>query len=34
VMYYTAGLTLLTYKDAHADALMNQAISFIGAKIN
>ena len=34
VVYYTAGLTLLTYKDAHADALMNQAISLIGAKIN
>ena len=34
VVYYTAGLTLLTYKDAHADALMNQAIQIIGAKIN
>ena len=34
VVYYTAGLTLLTYKDAHADALMNQAIEIIGAKIN
>ena len=34
VVYYTAGLTLLTYKDAHADALMNQAIEMIGAKIN
>ena len=34
VVYYTAGLTLLTYKDAHADALMNQAIEMIGAKMN
>ena len=34
VVYYTAGLTLLTYKDAHADALMNQAIEMIGAKVN
>lgn len=34
VVYYTAGLTLLTYKDAHADALMNQAIVIIGAKTN
>lgn len=34
VVYYTAGLTLLTYKDAHADALMNQAIVMIGAKTN
>lgn len=34
VVYYTAGLTLLTYKDAHADALMNQAIEMIGAKKN
>ena len=34
VVYYTAGLTLLTYKDAHADALMNQAIEIIGAKTN
>ena len=32
VVYYTAGLTLLTYKDAHADSLMNQAITMIGAK--
>lgn len=29
VVYYTAGLTLLTYKDAHADNLMNQAIANI-----
>lgn len=34
VVYYTAGLTLLTYKDAHADALMNQAIVMIGAKLD
>lgn len=34
VVYHTAGLTLLTYKDAHADALMNQAIEMIGAKTN
>lgn len=34
VVYYTAGLTLLTYKDAHADALMNQAIVMIGAKMS
>lgn len=34
VVYYIAGLTLLTYKDAHADALMNQAINMIGAKQN
>ena len=32
VVYYTAGLTLLTYKDAHADSLLNQAITIIGAK--
>ena len=34
VVYHTAGLTLLTYKDVHADALMNQAIEMIGAKTN
>ena len=34
VVYYIAGLTLLTYKDAHADALMNQAMMMIGAKTN
>lgn len=34
VVYYTAGLTLLTYKDAHADSLLNQAIVIIGAKTN
>lgn len=34
VVYYTAGLTLLTYKDTHADALMNQAIVMIGAKMD
>lgn len=33
-VYYTAGLTLLTYKDAHADALMNQAMMMIGAKMD
>jgi hypothetical protein len=32
VVYYTAGLTLLTYKDSHADSLLNQAIQMIGAK--
>lgn len=32
VVYYTAGLTLLTFKDSHADSLMNQAIQMIGAK--
>lgn len=32
VVYYIAGLTLLTYKDAHADSLLNQAIQMIGAK--
>ena len=32
VVYYIAGLTLLTYKDSHADSLMNQAIQLIGAK--
>lgn len=32
LVYYVAGLTLLTYKDAHADSLMNQAMIMIGAK--
>lgn len=32
LVYYTAGLTLLTFKDAHADSLMNQAMQMIGAK--
>lgn len=34
VIYYIAGLTLLTYKDAHADALLNMAITIMGAKTN
>ena len=34
IIYYIAGLTLLTYKDTHADALMNQAIVMIGAKMD
>lgn len=34
VVYYAAGLTLLTYKDTHADALMNQSMMMIGAKMN
>ena len=34
VIYYIAGLTLLTYKDAHADALMNMAMTMMGAKTN
>lgn len=32
VIYYIAGLTLLTYKDAHADALLNMAITMMGAR--
>lgn len=32
IIYYIAGLTLLTYKDAHADALLNMAITIMGAK--
>ena len=32
VVYYTAGLTFLTFKDSHADSLMNQAVQMIGAK--
>lgn len=32
VIYYLGGLVLLTYKDAHADSLMNQALLMIGAK--
>jgi hypothetical protein len=32
VIYYTAGLTLMTHKDTHADTLMNQAIQMIGVK--
>lgn len=31
-VYYVAGLTLLTYKDSHADSLFNQALIMIGAK--
>lgn len=34
VVYYTAGLTLLTYKDQHADSLINIALQMIGAKTN
>lgn len=34
VIYYIAGLTLLTYKDAHADALLNMAMAIMGAKTN
>ena len=34
VIYYIAGLTLLTYKDAHADSLINIALQMIGAKTN
>ena len=34
VIYYIAGLTLLTYKDAHADALLNMAMTMMGAKTN
>lgn len=32
VVYYTAGLTLLTFKDAHADAMFNMALTLMGAK--
>ena len=32
VIYYIAGLTLLTYKDAHADSLLNMAMTMMGAK--
>lgn len=32
IIYYIAGLTLLTYKDEHADALLNMAITIMGAK--
>lgn len=32
IIYYIAGLTLLTYKDTHADALLNMAITIMGAK--
>lgn len=32
LVYYISGLTLLTYKDAHADSLFNQALIMIGAK--
>ena len=32
VIYYIAGLTLLTYKDAHADALLNMAMAIMGVK--
>lgn len=32
VVYYTAGLTLMTFKDAHADSLMNQSLQIIGVK--
>lgn len=34
VVYYIAGLTLLTYKDQHADSLINIALQMIGAKMN
>lgn len=34
VIYYIAGLTLLTYKDQHADSLINIALQMIGAKTN
>ena len=30
VVYYIAGLTLLTYKDAHADSLFNQSMNLLG----
>lgn len=32
VIYYIAGLTLLTYKDTHADALLNMAMAIMGSK--
>ena len=32
VVYHAAGLTLLTYKDAHADAMFNMALTLMGAK--
>lgn len=34
IIYYIAGLTLLTYKDQHADSLINIALQMIGAKTN
>lgn len=34
VVHYVAGLTLLTYKDQHADSLINIALQMIGAKTN
>lgn len=34
VIYYIAGLTLITYKDQHADSLINIALQMIGAKTN
>lgn len=32
VVYHAAGLTLLTFKDAHADAMFNMALTLMGAK--
>ena len=32
VIMYTAGLTLVTLKDEHADALLNQALVMMGAQ--
>lgn len=34
VIYYIAGLTLLTYKDSHADDMFNQALIQAGIKLN
>ena len=30
LVYYIAGLTLLTYKDEHADSMFNQALVLMG----
>jgi hypothetical protein len=32
VVYYTAGLTLITYKDDHASNLMALAVQMVGGK--